>query len=456
MRRTLVKEISLETKQRLLVVDDDDLVIQSIRMSVSKSWHVTGVNSPEEVPNDTFLAVFVDMHLTGNMDHAEGPEVIESIRAKDPRVEIIAISGNLDRDLMERCLKAGASRFLAKPLNADEINLTLEKIEALWLLQNATQRSSSEQTPWVGESDASETVRKQIALLKGEPGPILIEGESGTGKEVAAHLINAQEGRDPFIRINVAAIPENLFESELFGHVRGAFTGADQNKMGLAEAAHGGDLFLDEIEALTLPLQVKLLRFLETGEVRRVGSQESVQVQTRVLIATNQNLESMVEAGQFREDLLWRINGKKIFLPPLRDRGEDIAVLSKFFLSKDAFRKKELTEDAIQAMKNYRWPGNVRELKRVCEQLSLSAPLPIIRHEDLMALLQRTSGESSPSSANIDFNLGLPSLMDGYEALVISKCLEKLEDVDEVAKVLKISRSSLYKKIKDHQIEWRS
>ncbi|MCB0421917.1 MAG: sigma-54-dependent Fis family transcriptional regulator [Bdellovibrionales bacterium] len=445
----------MDPKQRLLVIDDDDLVIQSIKMSVSKSWHVTGVNAPHEIPEGPFLAVFVDMHLTGNMDHAEGPGVIETLRKKDPRVEIIAISGNLDRDLMERCLKSGASRFLAKPLNPEEINLTLEKIEALWLLQNATQRSKGSLTPWVGQSEASDKVRKQIALLKAEPGPILIEGESGTGKEVAAHLINAQEGREPFLRVNIAAIPENLFESELFGHVRGAFTGADQNKMGLAEAAHGGDLFLDEIEALTLPLQVKLLRFLETGEVRRVGSQESVTVQTRVLIATNRNLENMVEKGEFREDLLWRINGKKILLPPLRERGKDLVTLSQFFLSKDPYRKKELTEDAIATMESYNWPGNVRELKRVCEQLVLSAPLPILRREDLLSIIHPANGLSS-ATGEIDFSVGLPALMESYEALVIAQCLEKIDDVDEVAKVLRISRSSLYKKIKDHQIEWRT
>ena len=198
--------------------------------------------------------------------------MIADLRASDPHLEIVAISGDLDRELMEACLRAGAGRFLAKPLSPEEVCLTLEKIEALHLLRLATARGGSP-APWIGEGPASQGVRRQIAALRGEGGPILIEGESGTGKEVTAALIHAQDPGRPFVVVNVAALPEQVFESEFFGHVRGAFTGADQNKMGLAEAAHGGDLFLDEIEALPMAQQAKLLRFLENGEVRRVRLQ---------------------------------------------------------------------------------------------------------------------------------------------------------------------------------------
>ncbi len=440
---------------QLLVVDDDNIVIQAIRMALPNTWYLTGVNSPREVPKKMFHAAFVDMHLTGNLERAEGVDVIRSLREQDPHLEIVAISGDLDRDLMERCLKAGASRFLSKPLNADEFLLTLDKIEAHILLQGATSRSKQLAVRWVGTGEASQKIRRQIADLKGENGPILIEGESGAGKEVTAALIHQQEGREPLITINVAAIPDNLFESEFFGHMKGTFTGADQNKMGLAEAAHGGDLFLDEIEALAPNHQAKLLRFLETGEVRRVGAKDSIKIKARVIAATNQKLETLVKENKFREDLLWRLTGKKISLPPLRERLDDIKELSDFFFSQDKARRKTLSEDALEVMLKYSWPGNVRELKRVCEQLLISAPLPIIRAEDLQSILQPSSRASTGGSAPIDYSLGLTQLMNDFEARAISQCLENINDIDEACKLLGISRSSLYKKIKDHNIKWR-
>ena len=270
-------------------------------------------SDPKVTPSGNFSAALVDMHLTPDMSKAEGVNHIARLHEADPHLEIVAMSGDLDRELMEACLKAGASRFLAKPLTPEELLLTLEKIEALHLLRDASARSTG-RVPWIGSSKKSADVKRALASLRAEPGPILIEGESGTGKEVAAALIHGQEGSGrPFVSVNLAALPENVFESEFFGHVRGAFTGADQNKMGLAEAAHGGDLFLDEVEALPLSQQAKLLRFLESGEVRRVGAKDSIRVQVRVIGATNQNLETMVREGHFREDLLWRMHGRKVF-----------------------------------------------------------------------------------------------------------------------------------------------
>lgn len=437
---------------RLLVVDDDDLIIQSIRMALPQQWKMTGVNRLEDVPKERFHAAFVDMHLTGKIDKAEGLQVVESLSSRDSHLEIVAMSGNLDNNLMEDCLKKGASRFLAKPMSAEEIKLVLDKIEGLYLLQRATTRTAGE-AQWIGKSSASESIRKQIAQLRGETGPILIEGESGTGKEVAARLIHSQASEGPLIQVNVAAIPENLFESEIFGHVRGAFTGADINKMGLAEAANGGDLFLDEIEALPLAMQAKLLRFLEVGEVRRVGSKDTIKVRVRVIAATNQNLEEMVKNGKFREDLLWRLNGKKIVLPPLRERPDDVQVLAEHFLLLDRPRRnKTLAPDAIDYMKTYRWPGNVRELKRVLEQVSLVAPLPIIRKTDLSGAIQMTVAATSTGGA-IDVRRGLHTLMADFEKRVIEEAIKSSDDMDEVSRILDISRSSLYKKLKDYNIQ---
>ncbi|MBX3022142.1 MAG: sigma-54-dependent Fis family transcriptional regulator [Bdellovibrionales bacterium] len=438
----------------LLVVDDDDLVIQSVKLALPDQWRMMACQNPANLPERGYHAALVDIHLTGQLGRTEGIEVIRRLSQKHAHLEIIAMSGNLDRQIMEQCLKAGASRFLAKPLSLDELTLTLDKIEALFLMQGATSRSGTAGVRWVGSSSASQTIQRQIAQLRNENGPILIEGESGTGKEVSAALIHSQAPGGPFVAINVASVPENLFESEFFGHVKGAFTGADQNKMGLAEAANGGDLFLDEIEALSPPLQAKLLRFLETGEVRRVGAKEAMIVQCRVIAATNRNLNQLVSEGKFREDLLWRLSGKKILLPPLRERPEDIAELVRHFLSQDKYRKKEIGDDAMQVLKEYHWPGNVRELKRVCEQLILLAPLPVLRREDVLAVIRPQA--QGVQTTHVDLNRGLSDLVNEYEAQIIQKALSNQNDIDEAARTLKISRSSLYKKIKDHGIQWRS
>lgn len=443
-----------DSRLKLLLVEDDDLVIQSIKLAIPQNWRVQSAQSPDDLPHENFQAAFVDMHLSQKKTkEPEGLAVIKTLRARDPHLEIVAISGDLDRNLMEAVLKAGATRFLAKPLSPEELTLTLEKIEALNLLRDASSRQSKE-IKWIGESEPSQDLRKQIASLKGESGPILLEGESGTGKEVLAHLIHNQEGSSrPFVTVNVAALPEDVFESEVFGHVRGAFTGADQNKMGLAEAANNGDLFLDEVEALPLNLQAKLLRFLESGEIRRVGAKETSHVNVRVIAATNQNLNQLVKAGQFREDLLWRLSGKKILLPSLRDRKEDIVTLAEFFLNQQRpKRNKTLSPEAKEFLSQHRFPGNVRELKRLCEQIALYSPLPIIRKEDVSRFLP-SEVQNTTSGEALDLSEGLTALLERFESHVIRQALTTGKEIDQVAQLLKISRSSLYKKIKDYNIE---
>src|SRR6185312_11587125 len=209
------------------------LVIQSVKRALPTSWRMLATRRAEDLPTRGYHAALVDIHLTGQLGKTEGLDVIRALARKDPHLEIIAMSGNLERAVMEQCLKAGASRFLAKPLSVEELTLTLGKIEVLFLLQDASSRSLS--SCWLGSSPLSQKIRRQIAELSLEEGPILIEGESGTGKEVAAQLIHATRSAKPFIVINLASLTDSLFESEFFGHVKGAFTGAEQNKMGLAE-----------------------------------------------------------------------------------------------------------------------------------------------------------------------------------------------------------------------------
>lgn len=441
----------------LLVVDDDPLIPSSIKLILPPHWKL--IYSPSVITANysfPYSAALVDMHLEGHSEDAPGLKVIEKLRKTQPLLEIIAISGDLSLELMESGLASGAQRFLSKPLVADELLLQLSKIEALVQIRNTAQNSQFNGPRWVGASPVSERIRQEIAALRNEPGPILISGESGAGKEVAVRLIHAQEGPTPLISVNMASITENLFESEFFGHIKGAFTGADSNKVGLVEAAAGGDLFLDEIEALPLSLQAKLLRFLETGEFKKVGSKETQLSSCRIICATNRELSTMVREGQFREDLLWRISGKTVSLSPLRERPEDIPDLVEHFLAADRpKRNKKFSEEGLNALKSYSWPGNVRELKRVCEQLSLTSPLPIIRETDVRALLSYSS--SATSVENLDFSQGLGELVNRYEADIIRKVMQRLKnDVDKAADYLKISRSTLYKKIKDYHLEFKS
>lgn len=431
----------------LLVVDDDTLILETLRQFIQPPWNFIGQSNYSKIEQTVHVA-FVDLHLSSNMQKNEGLDVIKNISEIHPHAEIIAISGDLNRDLMEKTLKAGATRFLPKPLTPDEVTLTLDKLEAYFQLRFQQLNST---TDLIGSSDQAHFLRRQIAQLKGEKGPILLDAESGCGKDIVAQILNQQETTRPFVSINVSSIAETLFESELFGYMRGAFTGAQQNKIGLLEAAHGGDLFLDEIEALPLSQQPKLLRFLESGEVRRLGSTDSICVTTRIIAATNEDLQKKVQAGQFREDLYWRISGHKIKIPPLRERKTDIAELCTFFASRAGpHRKKTFAPDALEALANYDWPGNIRELRRVCEQLLLISPLPLIRQEDVRKILTPSLPETQ--DFKFDFNKGLSELCSEFEKRALIAALHIDKDVEALVKLLKISRSSLYKKIKDYNL----
>jgi DNA-binding NtrC family response regulator len=432
----------------VLIVDDDPLIHQSFRLLLPTHWRPVSAMKITEIPDSrSFHAAFVDLHLSPPTP--DGLKALELLKQRQARCELVAMSGEVRRDLMEAALKNGAQRFLAKPLHVEEVQLVLQKIEALWELQAA--RATGDGARWIGSGPASQRILQQLAALRGETSPILIEGESGCGKEVVARLLHEQEpDTRPWIAVNVGAIPENLFEAEMFGSVKGAFTGADRDRVGLCEAADGGDLFLDEIEALPLAQQAKLLRFLESGELRRVGAKETLKVRCRVIAATNRPLQDLVEQGLFREDLMYRLGARRLPLPPLRERLEDLPELARHFLASERPRRnKEFTEDGLAKLALHGWPGNVRELKRVCEQLSLMAPLPLIRAEDVDPLLR----PSSRDSGRLDLKKGLAALVEDFERRVLTQTLKEAHDVEAAAQLLGISRSNLYKKIKDLNLE---
>lgn len=439
----------------LLIVEDDHTLAASLKLLASNNFRVFIAQKPSLIPDHIFFHIaLIDMHLESlPSDSADGLEVVQQLIKKNPQLEIVAISGKLDRYLMEKAVLAGAQRFLAKPLSADEVTAILEKTEALWRLRLATHDNHKKTTRFIGTSDISEKLRKRIAELKSEKSPILIEGETGVGKDVVARLLNEQEENLPFITVNCSALTDSLFESEFFGHLKGSFTGADYNKIGFAEAANGGDLFLDEIEAMPLQQQAKLLRFLESGEIRKVGSKEAQHVEVRVIVASNVPLKQLVAEKKFREDLYFRLSAHRIEIPALRDRKDDIPEIAKSFIEAEKpKRNKAFDEPAIAELQKYRWPGNVRELKRVCEQLVLTSPLPIIRDIDV----KKHIGLEAPTGhqSTILMNVSLDEFLKKQEKSFIENCLHETQDIDKALDVLKISKSSLYKKIKDLGIQY--
>lgn len=437
----------------LLIVEDDQNLAASLRLIVPDTFKVYVAQAPHLIPDHLFFhAALIDLHLQASPPVADGLSVIQQLVRKNSQTEIVAMSGNLSRDLMEKSITGGAQRFLAKPLSSEEVLAVLEKIDALWRLRKATIQFNSPQARLIGSSSATQSLQKSIASLKGESTSVLIEGETGVGKDVVARLLNQQEPTRPFVSVNCAAISENLFESEFFGHVKGAFTGADQNKIGFAEAAHGGDLFLDEIEALPLNQQAKLLRFLENGEIRKVGGKETQLIQARVICASNIPLQQLMTEKKFRDDLFFRLSANRIQIPPLRERPQDIDEIARYFFDLQKPRKnKDLSAEALEEMRKYSWPGNIRELKRVCEQLILTSPLPIIRKHDVHMILQPLTLSSKHSE--YDLTQSLETFLKTQEKKFIEHCLTLTRDLDKSCELLKISKSNLYKKIKDLGIQ---
>lgn len=437
----------------LLIVEDDPNLANSLKILAANTFKVFIAQKPSLIPDHIFFHVaLVDMHLEikspGLVEAADGLAVIQNLIKKNPQLEIVAMSGHIDRHLMEKSVQAGAQRFLAKPLSADELTMVLEKIEAYWNLRLTLSENKKIKSQLVGSSSFTENLKKHIANLKSEKSPILIEGETGVGKDVVAQLLNRQEGSRPYISVNCSALTENLFESEFFGHIKGAFTGADSNKVGLAEAAHGGDLFLDEIEALPLSQQVKLLRFLESGEIKKVGSKDFQHVEVRIIAASNISLKQLISEKKFREDLYFRISAHRIEIAPLRDRKEDITDIAISFIENEKpKRNKSFDPLALDQLKNYKWPGNVRELKRICEQLIISSQLPIIRESDVKRMLN--FGASVDSTEQLTLGQSLDEYLTQQERKMIDFCLAQTKDIDKSCNILKISKSSLYKKIKD-------
>ncbi len=442
--------------RRILVVDDEPGIRQSLSgVLEDEGYSVESVESGEAclkaIQAANFELALLDIWLPG-MDGMEVLARLQEIPLAE-RPVVVMISGHASIEGAVKATKLGAFDFLEKPLSIDKVSVVVKNaLEHRRLaLENSRFRADAKSRyRIIGESVSMKALRQQLALMAGTNGRVLIYGESGTGKELVAHAIHSMSPRaeEAFVEVNCAAIPEDLIESELFGHIKGSFTGAHEDKTGKFQKADGGTLFLDEVGDMSLRTQAKVLRALEEQRFEPVGAAQSAQVDVRVVAATNKHLEEEIERGNFREDLFYRLNVIPFFVPPLRDRREDIPLLADHFLREftTAYgrKTKELTPEAYRVLSEYHWPGNVRELKNLIERIVILNPQ--VRVDARHIPLNTTRRPSERSSGHFG------SLQEVREAVEREYILKKLEEtngnVSRTAEILGLERSNLYRKMK--------
>jgi DNA-binding NtrC family response regulator len=434
-----------QKKPKALVVDDEKNILRTIGICLeSIGIDVTLSAKPQDVlrllQEHLFDIAFVDL----KMSPMDGIEVLEEIKQYSPDTTVVIMTAHGSVDTAVAAIKKGAHDYLQKPFDFDELKLFTQKVLAHHQLVHEVVELREQLASMQGSGEIITRNRVLIeqldiaARVADSTISILVEGESGTGKELVAHYIHQKSNRSdkPFVKVNCAAIPEQLLESELFGHVRGAFTGALKDRQGRFEMADGGTIFLDEIGELSSSIQSKLLRVLQTKDFERVGENSTRKVDVRVLSATNRNLDEALKEGSFREDLFYRLNGVRIKLPPLRERPEDVPLLIHHFLKKiSKDRDIIISPEADKILKAYRWSGNVRELENVIERAALLAANGVI---ESVHLPEEISHSSAPNALSLE----------EAEKLQIKKVLQIAKDYDEAAHILGVDRKTLLNKRK--------
>ena len=445
-------------KRRILVIDDEKAIRETLsEVLTDEGYAVTAVESGEEglrrLLDEAYDLVFLDVWLRDR----DGLSLLEAADGRLRDVPVVMISGHANVETAVRAVRLGAYDFLEKPLSLERVVLTAQKaIERRDLLAEVKSfrgRRESE-TVMLGESPPMRQLKEEIARVAPTDARVLITGENGTGKELVARQIHrlSQRAELPLVEVNCAAIPEDLIESELFGHVKGSFTGAAEDRRGKFEEADGATLFLDEVGDMSAKTQAKVLRALQEGRFTRVGGSRPIASDARVLAATNKNLLEEIRRGSFREDLYFRLAVVPITVPPLRDRPEDIPLLAAHFLREASARfgrkPKSLSSAAIEALQAYRWPGNVRELKNLIERLMILSPADEIRREDLPAEMRDGVAEAIPPGAP------LREARDDFERRYILAALKRHRgNVSRAAEALDLERSNLYRKLRAYGIE---
>lgn len=469
----------------ILIVDDEAGIRQSLSSVLrDEGYEVSAVASGEDclamLAKKHFDVVMLDIWLPG----IDGLQALERIQALESHPMVIMISGHGSIETAVRSTKLGAFDFIEKPLSIEKTLLTLKHaIEQQQLsAQNRSLREELRgQYRIIGDSVPMKALRQQLALAAPTQGRVLVYGESGTGKELVAHALHLMSLRaeQPFVEVNCAAIPEELIESELFGHVKGSFTGAVEDKTGKFEQADGGTLFLDEIGDMSLRTQSKVLRVIEEQRFTPIGTGNNLTVDVRVIAATNKNLEEEIQKGNFREDLFYRLNVIPFFVPPLREHAEDIPTLANYFLAEFARaygrRPKHFSEHAMEMLAHHRWPGNVRELKNLVERMVIMVPGGVIEARQLPGNLHHeaarlrlharaVASDGGPDTLNLSgakapAQIGTHSSMGGFSSLhdaraayerdyILKKLEENQGNMSRTAEVLGLERSHLYRKMK--------
>ncbi len=437
----------------LLIVDDDPVTVNLLKEVLSKEgYDVTTALSGEEAilqgSQNAFDIILTDVR----MREKDGMEVLRSFKKISPETTVILITAFGSIETAIEAIREGAFDYISKPFRLEEIKLTIQKaLEQKRLIQeNQFYRQELLQQYHfknvIGRTAQMFQVYKTIAKVADTKSTVLLYGERGTGKELIARSIhyNSRRNHRPFIPVDCASLVETLMESELFGHVRGAFTGALTPKRGLFEEAEGGTLFLDEISNLSLSMQMKLLRFLQEHEIKRVGGTESVKIDVRVVAATNKPLEPLVKEGRFREDLFDRLNVVTVTLPPLRERGDDIPLLADYFLRKYAEENRKnishVSPEVLAVFSQYPWPGNVRELEHTIERAVIFSVHPIILVEDLPSKILDATGRQE-----VLYSEKLLSLKEVEKRHALKVLQETGGNKKKAAEILGIDRTTLYR-----------
>ncbi len=455
------------SKEKILVVDDEPGAVSILEdFLTQENYKVETAQNGEEafaaLKESAFDLVLTDL----NMPKVDGLELLEKIQKMNSGMMTIVLTGCGTIDNAVSAMKAGAYDYLTKPFKIDELSLTVKRALEYRTLKkqnkNLKQMVGKEYRfkNFIGDSEEMNQVFNLITKVADTDTTILIQGESGTGKELVARAIhfNSNRAESPMIPINCAAIPRDLLESELFGHVKGAFTGATISRMGRFEMADGGTLFLDEIAEMSPELQVKILRALQEQQFERVGGTKTIQVNVRIIAATNKDLEKEIGKGRFREDLYYRLNVIPVRLPPLRERASDIPLLIHHFLARFNKHKKRnlkgFTKEAMQCLESYPWPGNVRELENLVERMTILAEGEVVDLEDLPEKLHAPLKPPSMQSIEIPAQgISLNDAIEQFENELIIKAMKKSSGVkSKAAKLLMLNRTTLVEKIKKKKL----
>jgi two-component system, NtrC family, nitrogen regulation response regulator NtrX len=456
----------LPRKVHLLLVDDDPNTLASLSRAFRLAGHEATVcdnaaRALDLLKTESFDLILSDVVMPGK----NGLELLEEIKRTGVRTPVVLISGQANIEIAVRATKLGALDFLEKPLSTDKLLVTVENAVRLSRLEDENRELKQRlgKHELIGTSPAMKKLLAQIDRVAASETRVCILGETGTGKELVARAIHEKSARHdgPFVTLNCAAVPAELIESELFGHEKGAFTGAGARHLGKFEQADAGTLFLDEIGDMPVAMQAKLLRVLEEGEVERVGGDKPIRVNVRVLVATHRNLEDLVRQNTFRQDLFHRVYVFPLLLPPLRDRLEDLQALvihfSRQVATQNGWKEKLFDEGAITAMRGYSWPGNLRELRNLVERLVLLASGETVTSTDARAILPGSGASNAPTSSIPLTGGSLAERTEAFEKEVLLAEIRRHNfHMTNIARALGLERSHLYKKCQQLGIDLQS